>query len=425
MSKRPHRRPPLQLTAAAAAKTAPQPLSATLRTNIDLLQSVAAECAQQVHYQDGGYVLRDGTRCTGLLKRLASRVPGCTRRDTPKASRKHPAQWRAPARSSIDIGKRIDRELVHVARCLRGLHGLNVEELAGSGQLPACFTPAGTKKPALACSYCGLKGKRYTGKRPRWHRWTLAYLRDLRRKGMRLVVSQVPVADASIRVATEVDDILVDGFGNWVVVERKSGYMKATDTGVSRITVRCAVVASQAVDGSHRARSRSRSEPQSRPPRQASQTTLPHWTNPKVRLTDPARHEQLAVLATSNDPCVYSLDCNGNKVIYISSNSGSGSSSEPPPLCADDPPQPQTTMRNVELPASEHTLHQLQVGLGADMFAAMATATQPLPLIRRCVVYVSGRSKIQARDRDGSLECVWVWEDSSTRAVAASLLPTL
>lgn len=188
-------------------------------------QQVVAGCRHTVRKNPvSGYCAGD-VNCTGLTRRLASKIMPHLN-DTNKA---YNAQWFATKRrggSSTALGKRLDREIHHLVNCIRD-PTIDVQRLAAAGSaLPGLEKRERDKMPA--CTFCNLQGQTYGRRTPGWHRWTRAYLSDMHRYGMRLIASQVPVAVPLRKIATEIDDFALDHNGDPVVIERKSGYADAT-----------------------------------------------------------------------------------------------------------------------------------------------------------------------------------------------------
>lgn len=228
---------PTPLPAHAAAVAAARALIPILR----------AETRRAVGDAGHGYV-HGATRCTGLTKRLAARaMPHLPSRAALARPKGRFARTRFGG-SSAATGRRVDAEVYHLVECVRyapeDVTGGRVPPAGGTAHRPPPppapptddDDEAGAKKkkprkrapPAptnWTCATCPLEGARYARARPAWHRWTLMYLRDVARKGMTLVASQVPVAEPTRACATELDDLAVDAHGRaLVVVERKTGY---------------------------------------------------------------------------------------------------------------------------------------------------------------------------------------------------------
>lgn len=177
---------------------------------------------------NGGYVARCeapgaphvDARCSGVTERLRACIMPFL--PTPDAPPEEVGRAVAYGRSgsSAELGRRVDEEVRHIATCCRAA-GVEVEKAARAG---AALPFARSAGPSAACERCGAPAPPHVRGRPRYHKWTLAYLADLHRLGMRIVASQVPVAYPPNRVATEIDDLVVTREGRLAVVERKSGY---------------------------------------------------------------------------------------------------------------------------------------------------------------------------------------------------------
>lgn len=155
--------------------------------------------------------------CTGLVERARKRyMAQLPRYDARKV------RYRGKTRpgASRGIGRRIDKEVAHIVHCLGGPPpGILDGEI-----VPGLWTQGGAPLKSARCGTCGLSGKGYTYSKPRWHKWTLAYMRDVVSQGITLVHSQAVVCSPSQRLATEVDDVGVLPSGEVVAIERKSGY---------------------------------------------------------------------------------------------------------------------------------------------------------------------------------------------------------
>ena len=191
-----------------------------------------------------GYVLLQGgggggRRCGGLTARLqAAALPRLPPRGALLRRKGHLPRSRFGG-SSAAVGMRVDAEVAHIVACVGGGRGAYEKEVLFPAPRPPRKRGVAAAKQWACDGGCGLSGARYDPGRPRpgWHRWTLAYLRDVAAKGLTLVASQVPVAawvPAAVaatprvrvaRVATEMDDLAVDAKGETLVaIERKTGY---------------------------------------------------------------------------------------------------------------------------------------------------------------------------------------------------------
>lgn len=312
--------------------------------------------------------------CTGLTRRLQDGVlPALTgsaikKRQARPGHGQHFQYHASHGGSSSKIGQRIDDELRHLVQCVQNKGGIDIVKLASIGAvIPSGMCEVVARKgptkgktsrftaallPELArnsqsvsdyCQHCGLDAELYARKIPLWHRWTLAYLRDVGRKGLRLIDTQVPVAFGPTKIATELDDVAVDDMNRLVIIERKSGYKNTVGT-----------------------------------PRKQKLNTL----------------ELCSRTGTNSDATVL-----------------------------------------LKAPYTEHTLHLLQVAVGAEMFMnhspllqwsrSCILSAKCRKGVRCCVVYVSGESRAPTREPGNLLECAWVWTSEDYARAAYMLLPTL